>query len=479
VVEERSWSERYVALSYVWGPPSRDWPQTILDAVEVTKRLKEQYLWVDRLCINQSNLQEKQFLISKMDAIYEGAEFTIVSAAGDARTGLPGVTTTLRKPQPRVELKEHSRTTGGALVNNPAASAPDPYFELLGITKEECEETEKDREWLDPHRHGLRSKMKIDLSELMKDQEIMETYDISPEHLRVFQDFADDFRNSIDELMVKMKQLAQSIGVSLQELLPYLLSQSASRAGVPADAVGDISSIPPRLITSSSKIEKPLPSGQIAGRTILISTMEDPRITISNSEWATRAWTYQEGVLSNRRLVFTEKQVYWECHGMAINESLDLPLVDLSDQSGTRMADYMLSGIFNGDLHRVPELQYGFKSSAIDEVSEQVLKLDGHIQAFTSRNLSYDSDSLNAFLGIAARYSTNNGLCLLLGMPVLAGLFANEKPGLQDTFALFVSGWTHAAQRVAGDAEMYVADCPRRAQFPSWTWAGWKGQDRL
>lgn len=164
---------------------------------------------------------------------------------------------------------------------------------------------------------------------------------------------------------------------------------------------------------------------------------------------------------------------------MAINESLDLPLVDLSDPSGTRMADYMLSGIFNGDLHRVPELQYGFKSSAIDEVSEQVLKLDGHIQAFTSRNLSYDSDSLNAFLGIAARYSTNNGLCLLLGMPVLAGLFANEKPGLQDTFALFVSGWTHAAQRVAGDAEMYVADCPRRAQFPSWTWAGWKGQDRL
>jgi len=73
VVEERSWSEKYVALSYVWGPPSGDWPKIVLDAVEVTKQLGEQYLWVDRLCINQSNLQEKQFLISKMDAIYEGA----------------------------------------------------------------------------------------------------------------------------------------------------------------------------------------------------------------------------------------------------------------------------------------------------------------------------------------------------------------------------------------------------------------------
>jgi hypothetical protein len=271
--------------------------------------------------------------------------------------------------------------------------------------------------------------------------------------------------------MVKPKQVAQGIGIPLRELVPYMLRQMASRAGVPADSVGDISSIPPRPITSSSKIEKPPPSGQIAGRTILISTLEDPRITISNSEWATRGWTYQEGVLSNRRLVFTEQQVYWECRGMAMNESLDLPLVDLYDPSGTRMADYMLSGIFDGDLHRVPELRYGFKTSAVDEVSEQVLKLDSHIRAFTSRNLSYDSDSLNAFLGVAARYSTDNGLCLL-GMPVLAGLFANGKPGLQDTFALSVSAWTRAAQRVAEDAEMYVADCPRRAQFPSWTWAG-------
>jgi hypothetical protein len=108
-VAERPWSARYVALSYVWGPPSGDWPKTSLGAVEVTKRLGERYLWVDRLYIDQSNLQEKQFLISKMDAIYEGAEFTIVAAAGDARTGLPGVATIPRKPQPRVALKMRNR----------------------------------------------------------------------------------------------------------------------------------------------------------------------------------------------------------------------------------------------------------------------------------------------------------------------------------------------------------------------------------
>ena len=67
----------------------------------------------------------------------------------------------------------------------------------------------------------------------------------------------------------------------------------------------------------------------------------------------------------------------------------------------------------------MPELQYGFKASDVEEeASEQVLKLDSHIRAFTSRNLSYDGDLLNAFLGVAARYLTNGGLSLLLGMPV-------------------------------------------------------------
>ena len=117
----------------------------------------------------------------------------------------------------------------------------------------------------DPHHHGLRYKMELDLSELMKDQELMETYGISSEHLRGFQDFADNFGNAIDEWMVKMKQTAQGIGTPLRtslrtplrEPVPYLLSQMASKAGVPADAVGDISSILRMPITRSSKIENP------------------------------------------------------------------------------------------------------------------------------------------------------------------------------------------------------------------------------
>ena len=56
------------------------------------------------------------------------------------------------------------------------------------------------------------------------------------------------------------------------------------------------------------------------------------------------------------------------------------------------------------------------------------------------------------------------------------GRFGNRKPGLRDTFALSISTWTHAAQQVTRGAKMYVADCTRRPQFPSWSWAGWEGR---
>ena len=497
VVEELPWSQSYVALSYVWGPPCGDWPQTILDAVEVTKRLGEQYLWVDRLCINQSNLQEKQFLISKMDAIYEGAEFTIIAAAGDARTGLPGVLATPRVQQPWVKLEKRSRTEACKRADHLLARTPLHHFETLGISKEEYlfgfsreewEETCKDDEWLDLNRRGLKTKIQIDvefINEFKKDRAIMEKYNISEEHLRVFKNFAEDYRRSIDEWMIEMEHLAQRKGIPLQDLAPHMLREIATSAGMPENMIEAIASLtiepPAPPITSSSKVERGLDSGLLRGQTILVSTLEDPRTTIKQSEWATRGWTYQEGVLSNRRLVFTPQQTYWECHGMATNESLDLPLQHLHDQSGTRMSPYMLSGVFDGDLHRVPTLQYGFQAPTKDEVSEQVRELDSHVHAFTTRTLSYASDSLNAFLGIASHYSTNDGLCLVLGLPVWAGLFANGEPGLQHTFALSLSAWAHTAPPETLDADYYGADvynaeCPRRTQFPSWTWVGWQGQ---
>ncbi|KAF3038880.1 hypothetical protein E8E11_000811 [Didymella keratinophila] len=98
----------FVALSYVWGPPSAQ-PDltsiklnivllpTIEDSITVTQELGFTYLWIDRYCINQDDEQEKQEQIEQMADIYASAAVTIIAAAGeDPSYGLPGIRKTKR-----------------------------------------------------------------------------------------------------------------------------------------------------------------------------------------------------------------------------------------------------------------------------------------------------------------------------------------------------------------------------------------------
>jgi hypothetical protein len=53
--------------------------------------LDQQYLWADALCIIQDDEQDKLNQIRNMDQIYDSANLTVASAAGDdANAGLPG-----------------------------------------------------------------------------------------------------------------------------------------------------------------------------------------------------------------------------------------------------------------------------------------------------------------------------------------------------------------------------------------------------
>ncbi|KAK3902971.1 heterokaryon incompatibility protein-domain-containing protein [Staphylotrichum tortipilum] len=107
---------RYFALSYVWGQTGLPrmamalranmgslgeegglarlaLPRTIRDAIDLTERLGERYLWVDALCIVQDDMEDLQRQASAMDSVFSGAALTIAAAAGDdADAGLSGLT---------------------------------------------------------------------------------------------------------------------------------------------------------------------------------------------------------------------------------------------------------------------------------------------------------------------------------------------------------------------------------------------------
>jgi hypothetical protein len=259
-------------------------------------------------------------------------------------------------------------------------------------------------------------------------------------------------------------------------MIKHLKQELADEEGFDFDpSEPDITPSMQRSMTDTSKPQKPHPLDKAKGILTLVSTMQDPRKTIKNSQWATRGWTYQEGVLLNRRLVFTEEQVYWECRSMAACETIDLALNHVHEPSGSCMADYMLSGIFNEDLHEADQLQYGFGTARKEAIGDQVVTLNSHIQNYTSRTLGNAEDSFKAFMGVATSYTSDTGLYLLLGLPIWAGAFANGEPGLQHTFALSLSSWTHVTEAIGPGAGLHVTKCARRLQFPSWTWTGWEG----
>ena len=92
----------YVALSYVWGGIAQKWlklgddigelPKTLEDAIFFTKTLDKQYLWVDSLCIDQSDKEDKARQIDRMWSIYRGAYVTVIALSGtSAEAGLSSI----------------------------------------------------------------------------------------------------------------------------------------------------------------------------------------------------------------------------------------------------------------------------------------------------------------------------------------------------------------------------------------------------
>ncbi|KAK5230881.1 hypothetical protein LTR99_003901 [Exophiala xenobiotica] len=118
----------YAALSHSWGEKEsrktdvpkttksnlksrmknikwKDLTNTFQDAVEITRRLGLEYLWVDSLCINQDDYNDWALEASRVGRIYENAR--IVIAATRSRTGDGGCFSTR---SPSYEISEVAPT---------------------------------------------------------------------------------------------------------------------------------------------------------------------------------------------------------------------------------------------------------------------------------------------------------------------------------------------------------------------------------
>lgn len=191
----------------------------------------------------------------------------------------------------------------------------------------------------------------------------------------------------------------------------------------------------------------------------VISTMKHPHSSIRSSRWASRGWTYQEAVLSRRRLVFTDQQMYFECDSMNCFESVSSPMDKPHPRVSSESLNNLRAGMFGRDTTRK------FGTSRFDRTFFTVFQeYLSAVQDYSARDLSYDADSLNAFRGIIQRYSK-------LEEPVLS-IWGLPYPAQGDKYRYFYLGltWAHT-ENCWGDSRRPK----RRQEFPSWTWAGWSG----
>ncbi|KAI1204558.1 HET-domain-containing protein [Annulohypoxylon truncatum] len=183
---------------------------------------------------------------------------------------------------------------------------------------------------------------------------------------------------------------------------------------------------------------------------------------VDTSLWNKRGWTFQERLLSKRRLFITEYQVIYECcEGQAIelftwdNSAVYGASGDLGSQ--TRSS----SSSFDEDedttnLRHIDQVsgfcmenQYVSNSYAVKETAS-IRDYCVWVQDYSSRQLSFGTDILNAFAGVG------NALGAILGSRLLHGL-----PEKYFTQCLLWSTSSVASPR--GET----------CSIPSWSWASW------
>ncbi|KAF1927882.1 HET-domain-containing protein [Didymella exigua CBS 183.55] len=178
---------------------------------------------------------------------------------------------------------------------------------------------------------------------------------------------------------------------------------------------------------------------------------------ILDSRWATRGWTFQEGFLSRRRLVFTDRQAIFVCDTETYYEATTIPMLHGYKSVEDREASYLREELLleNCLPRRQLETKWadtGIKSSGMDRAR-------AYLEQYCRRSLRFDNDALEAISG--ALYTlASESVYHISGLPFD---FHTDK---NDRYIELSMHWSHLNR----------GKTRRRNGFPSWSPIGWEGR---
>ncbi|TVY24045.1 hypothetical protein LHYA1_G007083 [Lachnellula hyalina] len=165
--------------------------------------------------------------------------------------------------------------------------------------------------------------------------------------------------------------------------------------------------------------------------------------SVGESKWNTRAWTFQERILTKRTLFITEQQMFFKCDHVAGCQAEDL----------------------DTKLQARKPVTYPMEDTGKDTIpsrwSINIVTYQRTVESFVTRDLTYPGDMLNAFEGIAQKMR-----------PIFRSKFLYGLPQTELEYCLLWEPWGGHLRR-RRDPET------GKSMFPSWSWAGWMGPVRF
>jgi hypothetical protein len=184
---------------------------------------------------------------------------------------------------------------------------------------------------------------------------------------------------------------------------------------------------------------------------------KSPNEIIKSAVYETRGWTYQERILSRRCLYFTDNQALFQCREGSLPEAMWTSRARRDAARLVATENSRESFDFLNPLSKMWQNTIG----GVTQIGEFWRAYCQLVRQHTSRNLSYNSDILNAFAGIIAELRRYNPTAFMQGLPLR---FIDV--------ALF---WYQIGPLRRREVDHILDDKSQRLDFPSWSWAGWVG----